>query len=112
MKTQSPTEKRPLWCGPGGHGRHGQDDRQQLGHGQVPGRAVDEAQQAVAAVGLSHMREQEVSGRERVDRERVERALFWCWCGYIWQSSIWAKPFSTAPARASSQTCSMSRAHV
>jgi len=75
MKTQSPTEKRPLWCGPGGHG-HGQDDRHQLGHGQVPGCAVDEAQQAVAAVGLGHVREQEVSGRERVDRERVERALF------------------------------------
>ena len=62
-------------CGPGGH-RHGQDDRQQLGHGQVPSRAVDEAQQGVSAVGLGHVREQEVSGRERVDRERVERALF------------------------------------
>jgi len=110
MKTQSPTVKRPLWCGPGSHG-HGQDDRQQLGHGQVPGRAVDEAQQAVAAVGLGHVREQEVSGRERVDRERVERALFGAGAA-IYQSSIWAKPFSTAPARASSQTCSMSRAHV
>jgi len=50
---------------------HGQDDKQQLGHGQVPGRAVDEAQQAVAAIGLGHVREQEVSGRKRANRERV-----------------------------------------
>jgi len=73
MKTQSPTEKRPLWGGPAGHG-HGQDDRQQLGHGQVPGRAVEKGT-ASRCRDRAWPRAQ-VSGRERVDRERVEHALF------------------------------------
>jgi len=111
MKTQSPTKKRPLWCGPGGHG-HGQDDRQQLGHGQVLGRAVDKAQQAVAAVGLGHVREQKSAAASVLTVSVWSVPCLVLWCGYIWQSLIWAEPFSTAPARASSQTCSMSRAHV
>ena len=54
------------------------------------------------------MREQKVGGRERVDRERVERAL--SGAGVLVRRAV--NSFSTAPARASSQTCGMSRAHV
>ena len=93
---------------PGGHGQHGEDDRERLGHVQVSGRAVDEAQRAVAAVGIGRVRERKVGGRERVDRERVERAITVVLC--VVRRAV--KSFSTAPARAPSQTCSMSRAHV
>jgi len=65
----SPTKRRPLWCA------RRPRARRSVVMPKVSSRAADKAQQAITAFGIGRVPEQKVGGRERVDLERVDRAL-------------------------------------